>query len=80
MVMDVSIGTIMQFAMEVPLPVPFEFIEDADDRTPPEGRSRSLDDLVKQLRIHARKVKWHRARMQSGIKELKDLIEELSNE
>jgi hypothetical protein len=58
-------------------------INDAVDEAPlrsPERQVRSFDQLIGQLRVHARKLKWHRKRLQVGIDELKQLTVELHNE
>ena len=56
-------------------------INDAVDDAPLRPQqARSFDQLIGQLRVHARKLQWHRKRLQAGIDELKQLTAELHNE
>ena len=65
--------------MDVPLTLE-SLLEGIEEAPSVQGPERSFDQLIKQLRAHARKLKWHRHRLQVGIDELKALTQELGNE
>lgn len=67
--------------MDTELPMSLEaIINDAVDEAPIKPTERNFDQLIGQLRVHARKLKWHRIRLRAGIAELRQLTDELHRE